>query len=377
MELKDHSDFSTRLNEDILAMPNQSNLENTPFEIEDIFQYASNLKYGELHFKMDDKTGLFAIVAIHSTKLGPAIGGSRCIHYPTTRAAIIDAIRLAHMMSYKAAICGLNHGGAKAVLMKPQIIRDRKAYFESYADFVDSLNGRYVAAIDSGTFVDDMDIMSQRTPYVACTTAKGGGGDPSPYTALGVRRGIEAAVKFKLGRDTLEGIHVAIQGLGHVGYHLAKELHQLGARLTVTDTNLEHSERCQQEFDAKVVPCDEIYHIECDVFAPCALGAILNSVTIPQLRASIVAGAANNQLRDLVQDDKRLFDRGILYAPDFLINAGGLIEAACAYDHGNLDQAVDQIKGLYSATLNIFERARKEEKPTNFIAQVIAQERLS
>jgi leucine dehydrogenase len=378
MELKDHSnDLSTRHHEDILSMSNQINLPNPSFDIDDVFQYASNLKYGELHFKMDAKTGLFAIIAIHSTKLGPAIGGSRCISYPTTSAAIIDAIRLAHMMSYKAAICGLNHGGAKAVLMKPEVIKDRQAYFESFGEFVHQLNGRYVAAMDSGTDLADMDNIAHKTPYVTCTTANGGGGDPSPYTALGVRRGIEAAVKFKLGRDTLEGVHVAIQGVGHVGYYLAKELHQLGARLTVTDINSQHSQRCQQEFGAKVVPNEDIYHIECDVFAPCALGAILNSVTIEQLNTPIVAGAANNQLRDLTIDDQRLFERGILYAPDFLINAGGLIEAASAYDNGNLSSAVTQIHSLYEATLNIFERAKSENKPTNYIAQVIAQERLS
>jgi leucine dehydrogenase len=377
MELKDHSISSAHLNEDNLSMSQQPNIQNPVLNLDEVFQYAQSLKFGELHFKMDAKTGLFAIAAIHSTKLGPAIGGCRCIPYQTTQAAIIDAVRLAHMMSYKAAICGLPHGGAKSVLIRPAEIKDRKAYFESFGSFVHELNGRYVTAMDSGTDVADMDIISNVTPYVTCTTASGGGGDPSPYTATGVRRGIEAAVKFKLGRDDLKGIHVAIQGAGHVGYHLAKELHERGAILTVADIDSLHSEKCQREFNAKIVNSDEIYRVSCDVFAPCALGAILNSATIPLINAPIVAGSANNQLKDLVADDQRLFERGILYAPDFLINAGGLIQAASAYDHGSLDKAVDQIQHLYDAALNIFERAKAENKPTNHIALVIAEERLS
>lgn len=377
MELKDQTnDLSTRHNEEFLSMPEQSNL-LSPMNLDEVFQYAQGLKFGELHFKMDAKTGLFAVVAIHSTKLGPAIGGTRCIPYATSQAAIIDALRLAHMMSYKAAICNLPHGGAKSVLMKPAEIKDRKAYFETFGSFVNELNGRYVAAMDSGTDVSDMDIISAKTRYVTCTTASGGGGDPSPFTALGVRRGIEAAVKFKLGRDNLNGIHVAIQGAGHVGYHLAKELHQLGAKLTIADIDPKHSEDCQRDFNAQIVSSDEIYRVTCDVFAPCALGAVLNANTIPFLNAPIVAGSANNQLKDLIADDRLLFERDILYAPDFLVNAGGLIQAACFYDHGNLEKAIDQIQHLYDASMNIFERAKRENKPTNHIALVIAEERLS
>lgn len=374
MEIKD--DLSPHHNEDILAMSKPSDFLAESASLDEAFQCAKKLNYGELHFKLDAKTGLFAVVAIHSTKLGPAIGGSRCMSYPSTSAAIIDAVRLAHMMSYKAAICGLPHGGAKSVLMKPASIKDRTAYFEAFADFVDTLGGRYVAAIDSGTDVHDMDIISTRTPYVTCTTASGGK-DPSPYTALGVRRGIEAAVYFKLGKHNLQGIHVAIQGAGHVGYTLARELHALGARLTISDVNPQHTDRCKQEFGAKIVAPDDIYQVECDVFAPCALGAILNPSTIEELRTPIIAGAANNQLQDLVSDDLRLFNRGILYAPDFLINSGGLIQAAAVYDHGNLEQAIHQIHDLYDANLNIFQRAKAENKPTHYIAQVIAEERLS
>lgn len=377
MELIDFSNSLSpnQTDKDILAMPTNP-LSNSSYTEDDVFQYAKELNFGELHFKMDPSTGLFAVVAIHSTKLGPAIGGCRCISYTSTEAAILDAVRLAYMMSYKAAICALPHGGAKAVLMKPAQILDRRAYFESFAEFVNQLNGRYVTAVDSGTEVSDMDIISTKTPYVTCTT-EGGGGDPSPFTAIGVKRGIEAAVEFKLGKTDLSGIHVAIQGVGHVGFYLAKDLHEAGARLTVTDVNEANARRCAKEFGADVVSPENIYQVECDVFSPCALGAVLNTHTIPQLNTHIVAGSANNQLKDIGRDDQHLFERGILYAPDFLINAGGLIYASAAYDHGSLEQARNQISHIYDACLNIFERAKAENKPTSYIAKVIAEERLN
>src|SRR3990167_4830109 len=189
-----------------------------------LMRYAEFLGFGDLHTKIDEATGLKAIVAIHNLKLGPAIGGCRMIAYQTIDRAYEDAIRLAHMMSFKAAINNLPHGGAKAVLIKPKVIKDHDAYFEKFGEFINELGGRYVTAVDSGTSPGDMDIISRRTPYVTCTTKSGGSSDPSPLTALGVRRSIEAAVKFKLNKDSLENIHVAIQGAGHVGYYLMKEL---------------------------------------------------------------------------------------------------------------------------------------------------------
>lgn len=376
MELNDLSNslFSPSKVDDFLA--SSEPFTNSPMKaVEDVFEYAKQLNFGELHFKLDPATGLFAIIAIHSTKLGPAIGGCRCIPYASTQAAILDAVRLAYMMSYKAAICNLPHGGAKSVIIRPNEILNRNAYFESFADFVHQLNGRYVTAVDSGTDVVDMDIISTKTPYVTCTSI-GGGGDPSPFTAIGVKRGIEAAIKFKYGRDNLKDIHVAIQGAGHVGYYLARELSQAGARLTMTDINSQNLARCVNEFGVKTVSPEDIFQVECDVFAPCALGAAINSQTIEQLNTQIVAGSANNQLKMLEQDDLHLFKRGILYAPDFLINAGGLIYAAAAYDHGSLEQAEKQIFNIYEACLQIFERAKAEQKPTHYVAKIIAEERL-
>lgn len=344
--------------------------------IDSILRYAEMLGFGEIHVKIDHATGLHAIIAIHSIRRGPAIGGCRLIHYDHADQAFIDAIRLAQMMSYKAAVCNLPHGGAKSVIMKPKIIKDREAFFTAFGDFVEEQQGRYIAAVDSGTEPDDMDIIAKRTRYVTCTTFGGYAGDPSPLTALGVRRGIEAAVKFKLGRDNLQGIHVAIQGAGHVGYYLAKELVHLGARVSMCDSNHEALQRCVNEIGVTAIePPDAIYSLECDVFAPCALGAILRLDTINKLKAVIVAGSANNQL-DHHHHDVALHQRGILYVPDFVLNSGGLIHVAAIYDHGDPVKAHQQIYNLYDTLMNLFVRAKNENRPTNEIAEIVAHENL-
>jgi leucine dehydrogenase len=337
-----------------------------------LFKYAEVLGFGEINFKIDPKTGLKAIIAIHSKERGPAIGGCRCIHYESFDQALEDVIRLAHGMSSKAAICNLPRGGAKSVILRPKIIKDREAFFRSFGQFVHEQNGAYIAAEDSGTSPEDMDIISEVTPYVACTSKEGG--DPSPLTALGVRRCIQAAVKFKLGRD-LEGIHVAIQGVGHVGYYLAKEIVALGAKITVTDINEEAVKRCVDELGATAVSPDEIYRVDCDVFSPCALGAIINNTTIAELKASIVAGAANNQLAHK-HHGVMLHEKGILYAPDFLINSGGLIYASATYEHGDVEKAHTQIEHLYDTLWTILERAKAENKPISEVTDTITQEKL-
>lgn len=339
-----------------------------------LFRYAERLNYGELHIKVDSETHLRAIVAIHNLKRGPAIGGLRFIHYDTTDEAIVDVLRLGRMMSYKAAIHNLPHGGAKSVIIKPKHY-NRETCLEKFGEFVESLGGSYITAMDSGTSAEDMDVIARRTRYVTCTTGSDSSGDPSPLTALGVRRGIEAAVKFKLQRDSLEGIHVAVQGAGHVGHALLKELHDRGAVLTVCDVNQRLIERAADEFNATIVSTDQIYDVKADVFAPCALGAILNLKTIPRLRVSIVAGSANNQLAH-AHHGQVLHDRGILYAPDFVINAGGLIHVAVVYDHGNLERSQRQIEDIYFTTLEIMERARAEDRPTSEIALQMAEEKL-
>lgn len=341
-------------------------------KINDLFNFEHSVPFTDLHFKSDPKTGLQAIIAIHSTKLGPALGGCRFIEYPDTDAAITDALRLARGMSYKAAISGLAFGGGKSVLIKPKTPFDRKALFEAFGQFVEELGGRYITAKDSGTVLDDMDIIATQTRYVASTSSMS---DPSPFTAHGVRRGIEAAVKFRLGKNSLDGIKVAIQGLGYVGHDLARELHELGAQLIVCDINPQATAACAKEFGAKVLSTDEIYQADCDVFSPCALGAIINDDTLPQLKATIIAGAANNQLAEN-RHGEALRARGILYTPDYVINAGGLIQATTKYEHGSDEIAKQKIHNLYIELLGIFERADRLNLPTNVVADHIAEERL-
>ncbi len=341
-------------------------------KLDDLFDFQHLTSFNDLHLKYDPATGMKAIIAIHSTKLGPALGGCRFVSYPQTGAAIIDALRLARGMSYKAAISNLPFGGGKGVIIKPAGPFDRKALFEAFGQFVADLGGRYITAKDSGTTLDDMDIISTITPYVSSTSEMV---DPSPFTAHGVRRGIEAAVKFRLGRDDLDGLHIAIQGVGYVGHYLAKELHELGATLTVCDVDAAAVQRCVDEFGATAVDATAIYNVDCDVFAPCALGAIINDTTIPQIKASIIAGAANNQLEEPYHG-KELQKKGILFAPDYVINSGGLIHATTKYQHGSDDLADQKIHAIYDSVLEIFQRATQQNLPPNVVADHIAEERL-
>lgn len=341
-----------------------------------IFEQLAHHDYGTLHLRRDAATGLEAIVAIHDSRLGPALGGCRFITYETHEDAIIDALRLARGMTFKAAITGIPHGGGKSVIVRPRRHFDRAALFRAFGRFIDDLQGQYITAEDSGTSVEDMEVVRSMTKHVTgVKPANGGSGDPSPYTALGVRRGIEACVKYALGRDDLDGLHVAVQGVGHVGHHLCRELHALGATLTVADIDPLKTERAHREFGATVVSLDEIFAVECDVFAPCALGSALNTKTVPQLACKIVAGAANNQLAE-PERGADLMQRGILYAPDYAINAGGLLNVSqevAGYDEPLVRERVMKI---YDTIYEISERAAAAEQPTQRIANTMAQERL-
>lgn len=344
---------------------------------EDILEYAAQMGCRELHMTVDEATDLRAVIAVHSTALGPALGGCRLIEYASTTQAAIDAIRLAQGMTYKAAISNLPLGGGKMVILKPKQIKDKVAFFKAVGSAVDLLNGRYITAVDSGTSVEDMDIVAMTTSHVTSTShGSFTVADPSVLTARGVLRGIQAAVKFKLGQDTLAGIHVTLQGLGHAGYHLAKELHLVGARLTVFDIKAEAVERCVTEFSAKVAPdIETLISMEADVFAPSALGAIINDTTIDQLKVPIIAGCANNQLK-APYHGQALMERGVLYAPDYVINAGGLIYVAGQYSHITEEAAKQKIEGIYDTLMEIFARSQREKRPTNEIADKIARERI-
>jgi leucine dehydrogenase len=342
-----------------------------------LFEQLGAHDYGELHLKLDKGTGLRAIIAIHDTRLGPALGGCRFIPYDTDDAAITDALRLARGMTYKAALAGLAHGGGKSVIMRPTSRFDRVALFHAFGKFIEDLRGHYITAEDSGTGLEDMEIIHSVTKHVTgIDPSHGGSGDPSPFTALGVRRGIEAAVKFKLGKDSLTGLGVAVQGVGHVGYHLCKELHAAGAKLTVADVDTLKAERARRDFGAKTVPIDEIAYVECDVFAPCALGAGLNDQTIPNLHTPIVAGAANNQLGEARHGDD-LHARGILYAPDYAINAGGLINVAEEVKGYDGAKAREGTLKIYDTMLEIFDRSKRLGAPTHKVADMLVEEKLA
>lgn len=338
-----------------------------------MFDTIEQARLSELHVKSDEQSQLRAIIAIHNTRLGPALGGCRCIEYPNDDAAILDAVRLAKGMSYKAAMAGVPQGGGKAVLIRPRELPDRERYFEAFGRFVDELGGRYITAVDSGTTPADMDYVSHATPHVSGTSSNGG--DPSPVTALGVLEGIRSCVAFKLGRADLEGVHVAIQGVGNVGYYLARLLHEEGARLTVTDIDEQKLMQCADEFGSLTIDPTAIYHTQCDVFAPCSLGAVLNDQTIPKLSCGIVAGSANNQLA-ADQHGVKLFDQGIVYAPDYVINAGGLIHVSLGKQGVDPDQIIEKTKRIGDTVRLVLERAAKENRPTNLVADAMAEEKL-
>jgi leucine dehydrogenase len=344
-------------------------------------------------FGRDLDTGLRAIIAVHSTVLGPAAGGCRMWPYASTNEAVTDVLRLSRGMSYKNAMAGLPFGGGKAVIIGDSRTGKTPELFGAYGRFVDSLGGRYVTAEDVGTTISDMESVARSTRYVSGlarnaagaggsggTGAEDGpgaaGGDPAPKTALGVFLGIKAAARFKLGRTGLEDLSVAIQGVGGVGYHLCRLLAAEGARLIVSDVRLPAAERARDEFNAAVAPAEAILTQGVDVFAPCALGAVLHAQSIPQLRASIVAGAANNQLATDA-DGVSLHSQGVLYAPDYVINAGGIISVAREYTGGRSEaQVTAEIGGIPDRLTEIFERSRREKRPTNVIADDLARQRI-
>jgi leucine dehydrogenase len=329
-------------------------------------------------FGHDAASGLKCIAAIHSTALGPAAGGCRMWPYPSTHDAVRDVLRLSRGMSYKNAMAGLPLGGGKSVIIGDSGKAKTPALFEAFGRFVDSLGGRYITAQDVGTSTADMANVARATRYVAGLGAAPGqaGGDPGPKTALGVYLGIRAAVKFRLGRSDLKDVSVAVQGAGGVGYHLCAYLAAEGAKLYVADVRAAAVSRVCEQFGAAAVAVDEVLGLEVDVLAPCALGALLNSQTIARLRARIVAGAANNQLAE-DQDGVALQAAGILYAPDYVINAGGIISVSREYHGGATEaQVIADIHAIPGRLTEIFERARRGNGSTNAVADQMARERL-
>jgi leucine dehydrogenase len=313
--------------------------------------------------------GLHAIVAIHNSRLGPAMGGCRYLAYPDTQSAIEDAILLAQGMSYKAALAGLPFGGAKAVIIRPAHPPNRGELFEAFGRFVESLGGRYIAATDSGTSTADMDCMAQHSGYVSCTSEAG---DPSGHAALGVFAGIRATAQARLGSDNLEGLRIAIQGLGQVGYALAEHLHAAGAELLVSDLDYGRVQLAVEQLGAHPVAAEALLSTPCDILAPCGLGGVLNARSVPRLRCSAVAGAANNQLAN-PQAAEELEARGILYAPDYVINAGGLIHASLSYRGESATAITTHLGRIGERLTEVFAHAQAENRSPARVAQSLAE----
>lgn len=329
----------------------------------------------QLAYFNDEETGLKAFIAVHDTTLGPGAGGCRMWPYDNEMDALNDALRLSRGMSYKNAMAGLPLGGGKAVIIANSKTDKSEELFKAFGRCVQKMGGKYITAEDVGMTTEDMMVIASETDYIAgLPHGDHASGDPSPFTARGVYNGIRAAVKYKLGKDSLEGLTVAVQGVGHVGLYLCEHLHKDGAKILVSDIVQEHLDEAVEKYGATVVAPDEILSVECDVLSPCALGAVINDDTIPNLKTTIVAGGANNQLAN-DSHGVRLMDRGVLYAPDYVINAGGIInvsgETSGNYDLDSINAKVDNI---YDTLIHIFERADEEKRPTNVVADEMAEE---
>ena len=323
----------------------------------------------------DADSGLKAFIGLHDRTLGPALGGCRMWPYETETEAVTDVLRLSRGMTLKSAMAGVEAGGGKSVIIGDPKTDKTEALFRAFGRAVDRLDGCYISGEDVGVSVQDMDWAASETPYMLGSGERGG--DPSPTTAYGVFVGLKAAVRHRLRRDSLDGVVVAVQGLGHVGYSLCELLRREGAELIVTDIDQSAVERAKTEFDAKAVAIDDIYDVDAEVFAPCALGAILNDDTVPRLRVAVVAGAANNQLL-ADRNGEKLKQHRILYAPDYVINAGGLIALSLARtpDGYTAEQALSLTARIGDTLAEIFSRADSEDRPTNTVADSIARERV-
>ncbi len=342
----------------------------------ELFTYMEKYDYEQVVVCQDATSGLKAIIAIHNTVLGPALGGTRMWQYESEDAAMEDALRLARGMTYKNAAAGLNLGGGKAVIIADPRKDKSEALFRAFGRYIQSLNGRYITAEDVGTTVNDMDIIHEETDYVTgISPAFGSSGNPSPVTAYGIYLGMKAASKEVYGTDDLGGKTVAVQGVGNVAYHLCKYLHEEGASLIVTDINKGSVQRAVTEFGAKAVDVNDIYAIDCDIFSPCALGGIINDETIPLLKAKVIAGSANNQLKE-ERHGNILHERGIAYAPDYVINAGGVINVADELNGYNRERALKKVEGIYENIAKVFDISKTEGIPTAQAADRMAEERI-
>jgi len=339
-----------------------------------LFDTLAEMGHEEIVMCSDPSVGYKGILAVHSTKLGPALGGTRFWQYSTDEEAITDALRLSRGMTYKNAVAGLHLGGGKSIIIGDNKTKNREKIFRAHGRFVETLGGRYITAEDVGTSTRDMSYVQMETKHVAGLAGKSG--DPSPVTAHGVFRAVQASANRRWGSDSLEGKTVAVQGCGSVGSYLAGELHEAGARLIVSDIDAAKTARVEKATGATVVKGDAIFSADADIFSPCALGGIINDKTIPQLKAQIVAGGANNQLLEERHGDE-LQRRGILYAPDYVANAGGVINVYGEVVGWDAQRALDKADDIYDTILKVFDIAEANRIPTYEAADRLAEQRLA
>jgi len=346
-------------------------------KVDPVFGQVSFDGHEQVVFCNDKDTGLKAIIGIHNTVLGPALGGTRMWNYTNEWEALNDVLRLSRGMSFKNSLSGLNLGGGKAVIIGDAKTQKTPELMTKFGQFVDSLSGKYITAEDVGMETKDMDIVREVTKHVAgISVEKGGSGNPSPVTAYGVFVGMKAAAKYKFGSDNLEGKKVLVQGIGHVGEVLVQHLTESGAIVTVTDINEERVHQIGAKYGAKIFTGTDLYSADVDIYAPCALGATINDNTIHNIKASIIAGAANNQLANEAVHGKILKERGILYAPDFLINAGGVINVYSELVNWSREQVMQKTENIYNTALEIFKFADDNNITTHQAAFSMAQKRI-
>ncbi|HLB27674.1 MAG TPA: Glu/Leu/Phe/Val dehydrogenase dimerization domain-containing protein [Dehalococcoidales bacterium] len=341
-----------------------------------IIDYMKKHGHEQLAFCSDPQVGLNAVIAIHDTTLGPALGGARMWPYQSEDEAILDVLRLSRAMTYKASVAGLNLGGGKAVIIGDPLKDKSAGLFRSLGKFIESLGGRYITTEDVGTTVSDMQQIAAETKHVTgLPLAWGASGDPSPMTGFGIYQGMKACAKEVFGSVSLKGKTVAIQGFGKVGSYLAGHLRDEGVKMIVADVNEQATKRAKEEFGAVIVGVNEILSADCDIFAPCALGAVLNQRTIPKLKCKIVAGGANNQLEE-DEDGDRLLRLGILYAPDYVINGGGIINLSLELTGYNAEAARTQVAEIYNTLEKVITLAKAKQISTARAADKLAQDRI-
>lgn len=342
--------------------------------INTVLSDMSVYNHEQVVFCQDKATGLKAIIAVHNTVCGPALGGTRMWNYTSEADAVTDVLRLSRGMTYKNALAGLNLGGGKAVIIGDSKTQKNEALFRRFGKFVNSLGGKYITAEDVGISPQDMTWVNMETNHVAGLPGKSG--DPSPVTAFGVYMGMKACAKQQFGSDSLAGKKVAVQGVGHVGEYLVKHLTAEGAKVYITDINEELLKRVATTYKAEVVGLNDIYDLDMDIYAPCALGATINDETLSRLKCSIIAGAANNQLKQEDKHGKIVMEKGLIYAPDFMINAGGVINCYAEVANLSAEWAMAKAEDIYNTTTNILKRSKDQNIPTYAIANQMAEERI-